>query len=356
MSEVPAKQRFLIFDLDGVITTERIYWECARLTVWELMQVSSRAVQPYVPAVHDRDLRSQVISEALVFALKDRAINSNWDLTYLVACGMLAELPSEHMRNVRSVADLLAALGNASAGTTTWNEPVWHLLHNAEDRQGVELLAFAGQSAALHLDIDGALCEPEGPLWQYLFSRFQAWYDGKLMALWGASRLEEKPVLPLAELQRILAALRSGGYVLCAATGRPRAEALYALKSFELDTAFESGRIATYDDVLEAQEVSGRTGLGKPHPYVIFKALLPERGVEALVNLSQPDLPSAIMVGDSTSDAIAAQRSGIACVGVLSGVTGQTARDQRREALLAAGSSVVLDDIRMLPDWLAAHG
>lgn len=347
--------RYLIFDLDGVITTEHIYWECARLTIWEMLQLSSRLVVPYVPAVHDESLRSEVIPETLVYAVKDRAINSNWDLTFIVACSVFAALPQGLGQPVRSVPQLLTLLSDVKAGSLVWCEPVWALLEKAGMRQGAELLLFAGQQAAMSLGADTMLFEPEGALWQYLYERFQVWYSGTAMAAWGAPRLPERPVLPIEQMQSILSGLRDQGYTLCAATGRPQDEAMFALRSFGLDSIFDLDRVATYDDVMEAQAVCNQTGLGKPHPYVLYKALWPEQDVELLLEMDRPKLPPVVMVGDSSSDARAAQAAGVDCFGVLSGVVGDDARRRRRDALLGAGCAIVHDDITTLPEWLAAR-
>ena len=86
--------KFLVFDLDGVITSEQKYWNTARLTVWELItQPEYLGLTDYFgPTQPQQVLTSgqQTINNDFIYELKRRAINSNWDLTYFVFCLHLA--------------------------------------------------------------------------------------------------------------------------------------------------------------------------------------------------------------------------------------------------------------------------
>lgn len=342
----------LLFDLDGVVTTEHIYWECARLTVWELLQVHLPLMVPYVPAVHDAHARAQVIPLDLIYAIKNRAINSNWDLAFLVACSLLRALPAGAGRDAATLDAWLEALQSCRPAHD-WRSPVEAALDEAGDLSGAGLVAHAGRQAAQHLEIDASLLTPEGPFWQRLYTRFQGWYSGRLMGLWGAARLPERPVIPVAEMQQIFLVLKMAGYELGIVTGRPLDEAEYALGMFSILDHFAPRHTVTFDDVMVAQQELAQSGLGKPHPFAVRKALWPEQDSETLLEGGGPSLDGvALMIGDSTSDAVAARRAGIPCLGVASGVQGAEAKAERRQALLEAGCVAVLDDIRALPAWL----
>jgi hypothetical protein len=71
----------VIFDMDGVVTTEEKYWACARLTLWELVTKTLGLADAFGDAVHDPAVREDVTSDAHIYALKSRAVNSNWDIT-----------------------------------------------------------------------------------------------------------------------------------------------------------------------------------------------------------------------------------------------------------------------------------
>lgn len=347
----------ILFDLDGVITTEQIYWECTRLTLWELFVARLKVIKPYIPAVHDGEQRAALLPDALIFAVKDRAINSNWDLTYLGACALLSSLPLPQQLTCDSIESLWPSLTAMSLSPVNWPGALADLLTQADDRKGHDLLAFAGANTAERLGLAETLFVPDGPLWRYLYERFQLWYNGASMAVWSALPLPEKPVLAVAVIQDVLATLTGSGYDLGIATGRPRSEMEYPLRSFGVLDYFTPERVVTYSEVAAAQAVTGQVGLGKPHPYAIRQAVHPGVAVTELVQEDRwPVNNSVLMIGDTASDALAARAAGADCLGVLSGVIGEKARQERRETLLEAGCRVVLDDVSQIPGWLTSTG
>lgn len=341
----------VIFDLDGVITTEHIYWECARLTLWELLQVRLR-VMPYVPAVHDAVARRGLLPDGLIFAIKNRAINSNWDLTFLGLCAAIRETACAD-GPVASVPALMASLARRST-LVEWPGALTRLLADLGARRGEQLIVEAGRQAGQASEAEPGLFDPGGPVWSYGYERFQLWYDGLLTGVWGAAPLRERPVVSADVLSRALCDLRGLGCEPGIATGRPAREAQRALRELGMHELFSPAHVATYDDVEQAQRLTGSPFLGKPHPFVIRRALYPDRPIESLVgdSAAAPRLP-AIMVGDSTSDALAARGAGIPCLGVLSGVVGENARQERCRALLDAGCLDTVEDIQAVPGWIS---
>lgn len=354
MTGPPCAYDLIIFDLDGVITTEHIYWECARLTLWELLHLRLSVAGEYANAVHNLAAREQILPQPLVFAVKNRAVNSNWDLTFVAACALLGALGAA-VAGEDTVEALLRAWRQGAQCPVPWPETVWHLLEVGDGWQGAELVAFAGRWASQKTGAPQALFLPGGPWWRYLYERFQLWYGGLLMGLWGAAPLRERPVLPVERIRDVLHRLRAMGCELGVATGRPREEALRALRSFGVLDCFAAERIVTHTEVEAAQRQHGGVSLGKPHPFAIWSALYP--GVEASILLSGQRPESsvrALVVGDAPSDALAAQAAGLPCLGVLSGVTGdEQARQGRRAVLQEAGCVAVLDDLTEMPTWLS---
>ncbi len=353
MSGTGTRYELIIFDLDGVITTEHIYWECARLTLWELLHLRLGAAPQYVPAVHDPAARAAILPPALIFDVKNRAVNSNWDLTFLASCAILVSLENRIDRGQGTVDELLRASRAAIRRPVLCPEAVHDLLRAAGQRRGVDLLTFAGRWASEATGASPELFRPEGQWWQYIHDRFQLWYEGLLMGVWGAEPLPERPVLPVQAIHVALTRLRESGHTLGVATGRPREEALRPLQALGILDLFSRERVVTHTEVEQGQRTLGRTSLGKPHPYSIRRAMFPEVAPAQLMeNHHPPDAVSALVVGDSASDALAARKAGVPCVGVLSGVAGEKARQARRKALLEAGCVAVLDDITRLPEWL----
>ncbi len=89
----------IVFDLDGVITSEEAYWDAAGLTLHELMYSphywnigAARQYHPAANAEESRRVSRDIFPEAEILALKSRAINSNWDTCYAAVCLHLIDL------------------------------------------------------------------------------------------------------------------------------------------------------------------------------------------------------------------------------------------------------------------------
>src|SRR6266699_971551 len=105
----------IVFDLDGVITSEEAYWDAAGLTLHELLYSphywdvdgsllgageQDKQDRQYIPAAtaeESRCISRAILPEPEILALKARAINSNWDVCYAAVClrliNLLALLP-----------------------------------------------------------------------------------------------------------------------------------------------------------------------------------------------------------------------------------------------------------------------
>ncbi|GAC1386227.1 MAG: hypothetical protein NVS4B7_12520 [Ktedonobacteraceae bacterium] len=95
----------VIFDLDGVITSEECYWDAAGLTLHELCysprywnidvtqsEVNGKEYQPVQNVEEHRQISRSMLPEAEILVFKARAINSNWDTCYAGVCLCLIEL------------------------------------------------------------------------------------------------------------------------------------------------------------------------------------------------------------------------------------------------------------------------
>jgi hypothetical protein len=88
------KKRKIIFDMDGVITSEERYWDAAVLTVWELLfSEKYLGIRPLrgVPAFKTDPSPQEIAAIRQIIFSKDKvisffkqhAINSNWDIAFL---------------------------------------------------------------------------------------------------------------------------------------------------------------------------------------------------------------------------------------------------------------------------------
>ena len=371
-----------MFDLDGVITSEQIYLETARYTIQEILESDDYfGVRDYfgfsVPEERHFHPVEAIVSPQLVTALKTRAINSNWDLCYVGAClnivGILRETQAlSHIAPLDkdlSLDRLLLTFRSAPAhgllnfllgdqtldsfltvlGTDLTHSPLDVLPAFIEDQLGTPLTCL----------------EPRGQLWNLCYDIFQDWVHQSRKSRYAASM----PSLPFIDttivddilLADVLKRLRSSGYTLGIATGRPRQEARLPLENAGILSCFDPARIVTYDEVQEAEGLLMAQGsplkLGKPHPFILLKAIAPQASLEELLSAEAPLRSDAIMIGDSTADVMAARRAGCASIGVLTGLGwDETSFELKRRLLLSAGCDIVVNSVLDLPSVLGLDG
>ncbi len=97
----------VIFDLDGVITSEDAYWDTAGLVLHELLYspqywniAGSSVYQPPITAEECRRVSRETLPEAVILGFKAHSMNSNWDTCYAAVCicliDLLAQLPNHN--------------------------------------------------------------------------------------------------------------------------------------------------------------------------------------------------------------------------------------------------------------------
>jgi phosphoglycolate phosphatase-like HAD superfamily hydrolase len=296
----------IVFDLDGVITSEAAYWDAAGLTLGELMY-SPHYWNLDGGNVGDasRSLSRAIFPEPEILALKARSINSNWDTTYAAVClrlvDQLARLPAASLAallplrpwDMRWIAAFRKTLaGNSQDAKQSAAHP-FSLLDALESPilsgyTGMELInrfdIYA--SGMLRQSIQGVFSR-YSPFWDSCRDIFQQWFLGDELytRTYGHAPAQpgkpgcihfEQPLLPLEQTRATLERLRRQGYILGIATGRNRQEAIYPLKQSGLLAYFDEQRISTYDDVERAEAVlrehGDQTLLTKPHPFAFLVA------------------------------------------------------------------------------------
>ncbi|NER28920.1 MAG: HAD family hydrolase [Symploca sp. SIO1C4] len=381
--------RFLIFDLDGVITSEKKYWNTARLTVWDLIagenylglsnyfgggsDVSSRLLQ----------VGKTVIPDNFIYELKSRAINSNWDLTFFVAglhlVGILSKFrqdyPDSYLdilnRNSIPVTAKLQQLGRLLPAQE-YNYKLSHSIiksfwEKTSSLTGSTVLEYLSSFTSKKLGASlPSFLESKGELWQLCYRNFQEWYEGKR----GYSLPDDDTVLDLTSIDNSLKILHnSGRYSLAIATGRPRVEVIQPLGNLGVLSYFDQERIVTYDEVLEAESIVSLSypnqKLGKPHPFVLLKAIHPEQNVDIFCTeeFQKKNRQYAAYIGDAASDVVAAKQAGCIAIGVLTGFDGGKYREndegkkqeKKYQMLADLGCDVILSSIVELPELLGVR-
>jgi len=117
-------------------------------------------------------------------------------------------------------------------------------------------------------------------------------------------------------------------YPMGIVTGRPKIEAHYVLKRFKVEECFSV--LITMDDIPPDKK--------KPDPF----------GIE--LALQRFPAESAIYIGDTVDDMVAAKRAGVIPIGVIS--PGND-KDSQREALIQNGACYILRDVSDILEVLA---
>ena len=386
--------RKIIFDMDGVITSEECYWNTAALVVWELL-FSERglalptppSLPPFEPAPDPTRVAAvrRVIfqNDRVITFFKRRALNSNWDLAFYTFAFQLVlflkkyssflqdragELFSENF-SLEQLPRLRNILASPQA-EQAWIPPFAEILSE-----------WAGEATGAGLGLKLHALLPEGSaaaallpsvftntshLWEGVYRNFQEWYFGETeyTALYGQAPetpgkrgfiTEEQPLLPGEQVKKTLRELCRNGWTLGVATGRPRNELLPPLKQMGILEYFDSSSVVTYDLVEEAQHTATAVGenisLGKPHPFSLLRAYWGSGYPQySLLNPPFPSPPagSCYFVGDAPADLLAAQAANISFIAVLSGHDGAAAKN----LFEGQGAAAILPDITHIPSFL----
>jgi len=367
--------KLLIFDLDGVITSESKYWNTARLTVWELIcSPSYLGISNYFgasPNVATRldEIGDRIISKSFIYELKSRAINSNWDLTFFVVClhlvGIVSQIKAssgeswqEVLNQDMPLSQKLPELGKLiNQKDYNWqlsDRAISQFWNATQSLTGTAVLDYVNYFVNQELGAKINCFDPKGELWQLCYQNFQDWYEEKK----GYTLPDDETVLAVDQIAATLQTLYNGGYKLAIATGRPRQEVIAPMTALGLLQYFDSERIVTYDEVLaaEATVTDSHPGikLGKPHPFIIFKASHPDISVGELLakDFQFNHRQKIAYIGDAGSDVVAAKTAGCLAIGVLTGFGDGDAKAKKRQMLGDLGCKIILDSILDLPELL----
>lgn len=317
MKEFLNKYDTVIFDMDGVITSERNYWNCAALTVWEYLNrnmhtdIDSAECMERLPEIRE----TVFCGDELISELKSRGVNSNWDLGYVTV------LLSWIVYGRDRIGDFSAVLEYAR-----------RLPENILDAYD-ELAMRASRATGL----DFGQMRRNGLMWTTMRGIFQGWFLGdELAAKKGMPPASpgkpglvytEEPIIDKTALIRLLSELSRDKRV-CTGTGRPADEIITPLRSWDALKYFAADGLCNYDHVAAAEKKTGLT-LTKPHPYMFLKALLgTDYDDERIASgaCGREGIAKTLIVGDAGADMLAAKAMGADFCAVLTGVDGAAAR------------------------------
>ncbi|GGE40546.1 haloacid dehalogenase [Pullulanibacillus camelliae] len=348
----------VLFDIDGVLLSEERCFDASALSVWELLQspnyLNIRS-EHFTVTPNDafiRTKRQEVFAgERVLSFMKSRGMNSNWDMVYLTFSYQLISLLQYVSAPVReaflSRTDIDRQALKALAPHLPKDVPLNFELFvtDFEKSPGTkqDLLLYIDTICEEKLGRTSKLFSRSGTLWKIGQETYQEWYLGDAFIETSIGKKayqagkhgflqEEIPLAATEELQQLFKKIRDQGIVIGIGTGRPAIESHEPLKALGLLDYIDPDRMVTATDVIEAErQFPEYLPLGKPHPYTYLhgffkKQTATERVLKASLPLAKAD--SLLIIGDSLADCLAAQEIGAHFAAVLTGLTGEAAREE----------------------------
>jgi phosphoglycolate phosphatase-like HAD superfamily hydrolase len=255
----------IVFDLDGVITSESGYWRTARAGVAE--------IEPQA-----------TIPDDFIYWVKNHAVNHNWDLAFIALAAWRDFDAFRKTHGHLTGKHLLAACPG-------FREEPWIRCHEVCQR------------------IQNASAPPVELL--------------------------------LREPKTLFDELAAGDHTFAVATGRPYPEAIAPLEASGILRYFDPARIVTHDDVIRAEQAQPGQSFGKPHPFILERAMSYD---------FEP--ANTVFVGDTLSDIEAAKAARVRSIGVLGALPAGPYREERHDTLAHAGCRTILNSVLELPQVL----
>ncbi len=309
----------VIFDMDGVITSEQNYWNCAALTVWEYLswnrgsKINAAECMEKIPEIR----RRVFCGDELISVLKGKGVNSNWDLGYVTV------LISWICGGKDSRCDFGAVLDYAKG-----------LSDNIIDEYDALALKCSEKTG-----FDYGWLKRNELMWQTMRDIFQTWFLGDRLfkERFGCEPLnggkngliyKEEPII---DKDRLIAVLRllSADKRVCTGTGRPYIEMIQPITEWGIKKYFADNGLCNYDHVVAAEKALNNNKLTKPNPYMFLKALYGTDYDDKRIadgDYDKEKIKTTLVVGDAGADILAAKNMGADFCAVLTGIQGERAR------------------------------
>ncbi|WP_414042702.1 HAD family hydrolase [Macrococcus sp. EM39E] len=355
----------IIFDVDGVFLSEERCFDVTAITVFELLygkhylDLSGDDISVLLTDEEIASIRRKILyKDNILRKLKDKGLNSNWDMLFIIFSIHLIELIKRNrsqFNNDFNHIDLkwlqeakfsdelinyelpLSFISNVPSGKL---EVYDHLVTYASE----ELQTDAVESFQL-----------KSSLWNISQNVYQEWYLGEAYHFETSGKeslLKGKPgylkneviIQPADKIKKVLDRIKEKGYIIGIATGRPRIETLVPFESFDLLSYFDENKIVTASEVLDAERMfPEHRPLGKPHPFCYLASYHGNNPSHYLdyINGECVEKSEFIIVGDSLADYYCAKAIGATFVATLTGVKGQSERSTFEDLQ----ADYIIDDI-----------
>jgi phosphoglycolate phosphatase-like HAD superfamily hydrolase len=339
----------IIFDMDGVLLSQRPYWVIASAVVEKLT----------TPLSLTHNSQNQIdcigtIPSSLIDAIKIRGVNSDWDLTWFVLTAVLTigftKQPKDTQLSIaENLNEILTSPESAcSRWASSWQPANW---------QPDNLLSLTQKFWALPNFKNGHSVMPRwaeflsgisptlSTLWRSTAMRSycQTFFD----SIYDQTTNRQISLVDPTELRSLLTHLQTKGVQLGIATGRPNFDCNEGLVALGLTNIFDPARVVTYERVMETETRTHHNPLSKPHPYIVLQASAPHK-VFTVEDVLRPDTtqkPWLYYVGDAGSDVLAAFSAGANARMVLTGCASPNSKEQRQQLFSEMGVTHIYSNV-----------
>ena len=376
-----SKIKTIIFDMDGVITSEKNYWISAGLTALEIFYSKSYSAFNDNSSLSDQSLDKTIeqskkfVTYNFISALKGRSINTNWDLAYFSTALFLIEAikqvkDSNIIKEIQEnglTTRVLQLIGREVRLKVFFEYRIDDLaekfFNKYPDINGFEYIDCLNRELHEKSEIKTSLFSRNNSFWILCFELFQEWFLGtelfknhynktlSHLKKQGMVNLES-PIIPLSQIDDMLSKLHESDYVLGIATGRPYDEIIRPLENWNLLKYFRKNMIATHNDVEKGEHYlsthNTHLSLAKPHPFLFLKSLYPDENTISLMKKNYPinNKDEILVVTDSVSDIMIAKKLGCLCAVVLTGVVSE----KLKKSLFNSKPEFIINDVSLLSE------
>lgn len=333
----------VLFDMDGVITSEQQYWNSAALTVFEMLHSNKYfGNQPFDALDAEKNMnnirKAVFFDDKLIALAKTMGVNSNWDLVYVVlSAALILETKSDF-------------------------EKVYSYLSSIKSDDVFEIYTHLAQELAKKAGLTIEYCTRLQELWTTCSYVFIEWFYGSSLFEKCLNKVpnekgkhglfsKEEPIIPMKKLHELLSLLKDAGKRLGVGTGRPGVEALSPIDSWDIHKYFSDDAIIDYTYLSEVEKnlnlAERNINLVKPHPYMFLKGVFGKEYDDEKIISGDYDVlkcKKTLVVGDAASDMFSAFAAGCDFAAVLTGIEGKAAKSFFEKE----GATYILDDVTCL--------
>ncbi|QHW36957.1 HAD family hydrolase [Staphylococcus ursi] len=362
----------ILFDVDGVFLDESRCFDVSALTVYELLYstdylgLKSHVDLAQLTDAQITEIRATLFkNDVILNRLKSMGINSNWDMLFVVFSvhfiECLKQLTDEARLNVLNNAQFdettLRKVGQQLTNSDIDHERPLQFIENATEGRS-QIYQSLQSYAMTELNVDEAtLFDISSPLWQLSQEIYQEWYLGTALyeeVEQKAAKTDYKSgyiyheiaLAPIEAIKQLLTDLKTAGYQLAIATGRPRTETLVPFETLDLLSYFDDTFIVSASEVLEVESrYPELKPLGKPNPFSYIAAFNGNQKQDyydyATKQTNRMNPETVTIVGDSLADLFSAQTVNAQFIGTLTGLKGKSAEAELREH----GAEIIVDNV-----------